>query len=84
MPARAFSQPCIWRKTMETPDVTTETKVSTSRTSGITVNSNEGQQWMYLALLIMALVLSYPDIKEQCNLLFGAAMGALFAKSKNV
>lgn len=69
---------------METPDVTTETKVSTSRTSGITVNSNEGQQWMYLALLIMALVLSYPDIKEQCNLLFGAAMGALFAKSKNV
>ena len=68
---------------METPDVTTETKVSTSRTSGISVNSTEGQQWLYLALLIAALVLSYPDIKEQCNLLFGAAMGALFAKSKN-
>ncbi len=68
-----------------TPDVTTEVKTiaTQTRTSGISINSPEGQQCLYLALLVVALVCLYPNIKEQCNLLFGAAMGALFAKSKN-
>lgn len=67
------------------PDVTTEVKTTTaqSRTSGMSVNSPEGQQIMYLMLLIAALIALYPDVKQQCNTLFGAAMGALFAKSKN-
>lgn len=66
----------------ETPDVTTETKVSTTRTSGWSLNSAEGQQAVYLGLLVISLVLMYPDWKEQAKLLFGAAMGALFAKAK--
>lgn len=65
------------------PNVTTETKVSTTRVSGVSVNTSEGQQWLYLALLVISLVLLYPDVREQCNLLFGAALGALFAKSKS-
>ena len=69
----------------ETPDTSTEVKTTSTSSvvSGITVNSAEGQQWLYLALLVAALILLYPDVKQQCNTLFGAAMGALFAKSKN-
>jgi hypothetical protein len=67
-----------------TPDTTTETKSSVTRTSGLSLNSQEGQQIMYLSLLLLALVLlNYvPLIKEQAVWLFGAASGALFAKSK--
>lgn len=68
-----------------TVDGVTETKSSVSRTSGgVALNSQEGQQWMYLALLIFALILIdyFPPVKEQAIWLFGAASGALFAKSK--
>ncbi len=67
-----------------TPNTITETKSSVTRTSGLSLNSQEGQQWMYLALLMTALILIdwVPLVKEQAIWLFGAASGALFAKSK--
>lgn len=68
----------------EIPDVTTETKSSTSRTTGLSLNSQEGQQWMYLGLMLVSVLLIdfAPLGKEQAVWLFGAASGALFAKSK--
>lgn len=67
---------------MESPDVTTEVKTIASRTSGWSLNSQEGQQWLYLGLIVASLVFLYPDIKQQCAALFNMALGALFAKSK--
>jgi hypothetical protein len=66
------------------PDVTTETKSSVTRTSGLSLNSQEGQQIMYLSLFLLsiALLVLLPALKEQATWLFGAASGALFAKSK--
>lgn len=68
----------------DTPDVTTEVKTTATRTSGLSLNSQEGQQWMYLALLFAALffIQFAPLLKDQAVWLFGAASGALFAKSK--
>ena len=68
----------------EIPDVTTETKSSITRTSGLSLNSQEGQQWMYLGLVLVSILLIdfVPNVKEQAIWLFGAASGALFAKSK--
>jgi len=68
----------------ENPDITIETKTSATRISGISLNSQEGQQTMYLGLLFLALILinCVPGLKDQAVWLFGAASGALFAKSK--
>jgi hypothetical protein len=66
----------------DSPDVTTEVKTTATRISGVSVNSPEGQQWLYLAMIVMCLVVLYPDVKQQCAALFNMALGALFAKSK--
>lgn len=71
---------------MDTQDIKTEvtTQVSTGAPR-VSINSAEGQQWMYLSLLLVSLVMIqfFPAVKEQGIWLFGASSGALFAKAKS-